>query len=65
MMPELTGKEALDQINEISPGTNAIFVTGYSADEFSNFEIDEDVHLINKPFKSSALLRQVRDVLDA
>jgi PAS domain S-box-containing protein len=64
--PRLTGKQAWDEISALRPGVKALFVSGYTNDIISGkIAIDYSVPFVSKPLAPSALLRKVREVLDA
>lgn len=65
VMPGMGGHVAYKQMREMCPGFKALFVSGYSADGIhTDFVLDKDLNLIQKPFNREALLHAVRRVLD-
>jgi CheY-like chemotaxis protein len=65
VMPKKNGKEMLDEIRKIKPGTKAVFISGYPADIFSKIgTLEEGTEIITKPFKKDKLLQKIREVLD-
>jgi hypothetical protein len=65
VMPKKNGKETLDEIRKIKPGTKAVFISGYSADIISKKgKLEEGTEFIAKPFKRDDLLQKIREVLD-
>mgnify|MGYP005848683349 FL=1 len=66
MMPKKTGKEAYLEIRKIKPDIKALFMSGYPADVVHKEGIlEEGLNFISKPVSPKALLRKVREVLDA
>lgn len=66
IMPKKNGKEALDEIRLINPEVKALFVSGYPEDIISKQGILESgIHFSLKPLSPSALLKKVRELLDA
>jgi PAS domain S-box-containing protein len=66
VMPVMGGREAFERIRALRPGIPVLFASGYSENAVhTNFVIDRDLHLIQKPFTRQELLRAVRRVLDA
>ena len=63
VMPGMTGRHFARQLMERRPGTRLLFMSGYIDDR--QRVIGPDEHFIGKPFSSAALLRKIRDVLDA
>lgn len=66
MMPKLGGKEVMERIHERYPTVRFLFSSGYSENAIhTNFVTKEGLHLIKKPYHRAALLRAIRDILDA
>ena len=63
-MPNKSGKEAYDAINEIRPGIKAIFMSGYSKDIIQEDISSLGLHFISKPILPTELLKKVREALD-
>ncbi|MDO8723082.1 MAG: ATP-binding protein [Syntrophales bacterium] len=65
VMPKKNGKEAYDEIREMTPGIKVIFVSGYAPDIIRQRKLLEDnVAVIHKPVLPSDILKKVRSVLD-
>jgi PAS domain S-box-containing protein len=66
VMPRLTGHQAYDRIKLKNPALPVVFSSGYDP-ETSQVKrlVDEGVRMIQKPFDPDALLRAVREALDA
>lgn len=66
LMPGMNGVELEREILRISPATRVLFMSGYAGDEVVQKEILEaGKAFIPKPMTRDALLRKVREVLDA
>lgn len=66
IMPRRSGKDVYDEMKKVRPDMKVIFVSGYTADIFSNKGVpDQGIIFISKPVSPSDLLRKVRDILDA
>ena len=66
IMPKKNGKEAYEEILAINPSIKAIFVSGYAEDIFSRKGLlKQGINFIQKPVSLEALLKTVREVLDA
>ena len=66
VMPGMTGQELAVHLQQEHPGVSVIFMSGYSehaATEMAN--ADPSVRLLTKPFSRSAILRTVREILQA
>ena len=65
IMPRCSGREAQQQIAQISPGTPVVFCTGYDS---SLPDVDSaetgGLRLVRKPVDPVVLLATLRDVLD-
>jgi CheY-like chemotaxis protein len=66
VLPEMNGRELYERLRARCPGLRCLFVSGYTSDLIAREGVlDADVHFLQKPFSLSALVRRVRDVLDA
>ena len=66
IMPGMNGRELLDRLSKDRPGVRALFISGYTSDVISRSgALVEGVRLLEKPFGRGALLRAVREALDA
>jgi YesN/AraC family two-component response regulator len=64
-MPKKNGREMLEEIRRMKPGTKFVFISGYTADIIHGKGIlEDDVDFLPKPFVKTDLLRKVREVLD-
>jgi signal transduction histidine kinase len=65
VMPRLSGREALEQIDRIVPGLPVVFSTGYDAASISGPLLEQDrVRVLQKPYTLTDLLATVRTSLD-
>jgi PAS domain S-box-containing protein len=66
MMPKLGGRAVYEQIRKSHPEIHVLFSSGYSMSAIhTNFVLDKDVALIQKPYQRKDLLHRVRDVLNS
>ena len=64
IMPGLNGRELADRLLAERPGLRCLFMSGYSADAIARRgEMDDDVHLLRKPFTAAELTRRVAALL--
>ncbi len=63
-MPNLSGKDALQQIREIDPNVRVVFASGYSADDLNLSDDACILGFISKPFRPNELAQAVRTALD-
>lgn len=65
VMPKMGGKAVYDILHTQYPHLRFLFSSGYSTDAIhTNFVLEEDIELIQKPYVPEALLRKVRHILD-
>ena len=65
IMPKKNGRQAYEEIQGITPGMRAIFMSGYPAEVFQGKELSEArLNFISKPVSPRELLRKIRDVLE-
>jgi PAS domain S-box-containing protein len=66
VMPETSGKEVADRLRELLPGLKVVFMSGYTDEAIVHHGVlDSNVAFIQKPFTPNALVRKLREVLDA
>lgn len=66
VMPETSGKEVADRMSELLPGLRVLFMSGYTDEAIVHHGVlDSNVEFIQKPFTPAALVKRVREVLDA
>ena len=66
MMPKLGGRAVLMKIRETHPDIRVLFASGYSLNAIhTNFILDSDLDLVQKPFRRGELLKEVRRILDS
>lgn len=65
VMPRMSGKEAMDKIMGRNPAIRYLYTSGYSENAVhTGFVLRDNVQLLRKPYARSALLREVRSILD-
>src|SRR3990170_2112564 len=65
-MPGKNGRQAYDEISLVRPGLPVLFTSGYTADGARKRGILVDEHpFLSKPVSPTALVKAVREVLDA
>jgi len=66
VMPQMSGPELLERVNELRPHTKVLFMSGYSEEAVSREgAFRTGVPLLKKPFSPDHLARKVREVLEA
>jgi CheY-like chemotaxis protein len=66
VMPDLAGPDVVRRVQTRSPGTRALFMSGHTTHSLVRNGTLADGHaFIHKPFTPSALVRKIREVLDA
>ena len=67
VMPGMTGAALAKRIKKLLPSTRIVLMSGYAPDEIKRVVGDEaaQYRCMWKPFQQDALLRMVRNVLDA
>jgi PAS domain S-box-containing protein len=66
VMPGLSGHDVVERIGALRPTTRVLVMSGYSERTVTiRTPLKAGIHFIGKPFTSEALLRKVREVLDA
>ena len=66
VMPTMSGRELADRLKASVPGMKVLYMSGYTSDAMLRHGVSEaSVAFIQKPMTPPALVRKVRDVLDA
>lgn len=66
IMPNMNGREAFEEIRELSPRVKVIFTSGYTEDIINSRMIfEQGLTFIAKPLAASMLLKKIREVLDS
>jgi DNA-binding NtrC family response regulator len=65
VMPEMLGPELVEKARLVRPELRVLFMSGYVHQVAAQHELPGDAELLEKPFTADALLRRVREALDA
>ena len=64
VMPEMNGRELMDKLQAIRPGTRYVFISGYTSDIILDRGVAEaGCHFIQKPFTLKALANKVHALI--
>ncbi len=66
VLPRMSGPQVAEMLRSSRPAVQVLYISGYTDDAISHHGIlDAGVHFLQKPFTTDALLRMLREVLDA
>jgi two-component system cell cycle sensor histidine kinase/response regulator CckA len=66
VMPGMNGRLLADRLLSKRPGLKVVFISGYTDSFIAGHRVLEPgTHLLHKPFTEDALIRKIREVLDA
>ena len=65
-MPGINGRVLAEQLAPLHPTMKVLYISGYT-DSFiaGHGVLEEGIHLLHKPFTEEALMRKIRELLDA
>jgi CheY-like chemotaxis protein len=65
VMPNMTGEQVMVAMQKINPDSRILFASGYSpGGVHTNFILEKNYNLIQKPYSPAQLLEQIRNLLD-
>jgi len=65
VMPQMSGKELAQKLQNICPGVKALFISGYTGNAVEHHGmLDPGIDFIQKPFTSHEFLAKIREILD-
>ena len=65
IMPEMNGRELVEQLKTIFPNLKYLYMSGYTADVIAKSGVlERSVNFIQKPFSSKDLAAKVREVIE-
>jgi signal transduction histidine kinase/DNA-binding response OmpR family regulator len=65
VMPQMSGKELVDQLASDRPTLKVLYMSGYTGNVIARQgALEAGAQLLRKPFRGSTLLQKVREVLD-
>ena len=66
VMPGMSGKDLVTQIETLRPGIKSLYTSGYTSNAIVHHNIlDSNVDFLQKPFNADALLSKVGELIDS
>src|ERR1035437_5046864 len=65
VMPGMNGYELASRVAVLRPSIKVVFMSGYTADVLTGFDVKAGQAFISKPFSEKALAAKLREALDA
>jgi PAS domain S-box-containing protein len=63
IMPQMSGPELARTLRKIRPGTEVLYMSGYTADKVSDISSSGDMILMQKPFYVDDLVQKIQEIL--
>ena len=64
IMPGMSGKDMMDRIEKVRPGTKVLYMSGYTSDTITQKGVlEEGMHFIQKPFDMNSLNQKIKETL--
>lgn len=63
IMPEMNGKDLAKIAFKLNPQLKCLFMSGYTDDVISNYQILDDMNFIQKPFSKQELSSKLKKIL--
>lgn len=64
VLPDINGIELSRRMISLRPNTKILLISGYLDRDFGNFNLDENIPFLHKPFTPETLARAVRETLN-
>jgi two-component system, cell cycle sensor histidine kinase and response regulator CckA len=65
IMPKMNGKVLSEKLSHLQPSLAVIYASGYTDNHIIHrYELEQDIHFMQKPYALKALAKKVREVLD-
>lgn len=65
IMPQMSGKELMEEMSKIKPDIKCLFMSGYTGDAILNYGILQSIpYFIQKPFTPAQLTQKIRQIFD-
>jgi CheY-like chemotaxis protein len=66
VMPQMSGRELAQSLEILHPNIKVLYMSGYTTDAIVRHGLlEQEIAFLQKPFAPDALIRKVREVLDA
>ena len=63
VMPRMNGRQLMEQLYPNHPETVVLYMSGYTGDILTHYNLDTDIPFLQKPFNMCELLKKVHEIL--
>ena len=64
VMPLMNGRELMEHLKPIRPDMAVLYISGYTDDILTQYELDHEIPFLQKPFITDTLIKRVKQILE-
>ena len=64
VMPLMNGRQLMERLTPIRPDMSVLYISGYTDDILTQYELDHEIPFLQKPFTTDTLIKRVKQILE-